>query len=321
MPRRYLITPNVILNSCIAGTDNFRVFIPALNSLVRFFARERVECYMTDFDFYLAFLLPLVCGFNNCRMYPALYEELLENLKLLPIDQGTIEAASLYRINPTDAVRLAVAVENALDGIVTWEPAHFAQKLRDVIAIEREHKADIFVAYSTDEETGKRIEIRMSVSSVSALVNADLPGFQNYEQAFYDEPETNYIQQLNLNSIEIDLYSSRLADSHVSISVCLENRDGEVRGYSSNGTGMISTLFDAIRNCTSQFLDCPSYDSVYYCGPTSGRIDGLAQVQVLINRGDRYFQGIGLGGDLLAASASAYIDALNHLLSDTQYSP
>lgn len=321
MPLRYLITPNVILNSCIAGTDNFRVFIFALNSLVTFFARERVECYMTDFDFYLAFVLPLACGFNNCRIYPALYERLLRNLKLLAVDEDTIEAASLYRINPTDAVRLAVAVENVLDGIITWEPAHFAQKRRDLITIERDHKAEVFVAYSTDEENERRIEVKMFVCSVSALINAELPSFQNCEQAFYDEPGMDYAQHLNLSSIDIDSYSSRIADSRISISVCLENQDGEIRGHSSTGAGVISTLFDAIRNCTSQFLVCPSYDSVYYCGPTSGRIDGLAQVQVLINRGDTYFQGIGLGSDLLTASANAYIDAINHLLSDTQYSP
>lgn len=316
MTIRYLITPNVILNYCIAGKDNFRVFRFAVKRLIEFFARQGVECYMTDFDFYLAFLLPLLCGFHNCRMYPDLHQEFLGNLKILIVSEDTLEAASLYHINPTDAVRLAVAVENALDGIITWEPSHFAQKMRDKITLDREHQADIFVAHSRDEETGQLTEVTMFVSSVKAF----LPRQAQLTESIYSEANIRgSIQHLQLRNIEIAVYSCNPIEPHINLSVYLE-RDGDVRCHSSTGVGVICTLFDAIKNCASQLLDCPPYDYVYYYGPISGRINGLAQIQVLIHQGDRYFQGIGLGNDLLVASAKAYIDAINHLLSDSQFS-
>lgn len=308
--RKYLITPNVILNCSISGKDSFRAYKILVKKLLDLFLGEEIEFYMSEFDFFMAFVAPLLCGFYGCRLYFDLYIEIVRRIRICKIDDCTLETASMFYINPTDALRLAVALEGGFDGIITWEPLHFIQqssqsKQEEEARMSRYGKGEVFVAWSDDIETGEHLEIRLFVASLESFLRGEESGDTDCPPEERLPFYKFYMEDLSVdNSTQKEVVEVALIDDYKSI-----------KRSSSSGGGTVSTLFQAINGCIRQYTTLPIFDEVLYSVPPFNNIDGEGEVHISIMIRGQEFKGVDRSSDLLRSSANAYLDAINRMLS------
>ena len=93
--------------------------------------------------------------------------------------------------------------------------------------------------------------------------------------------------------------------------ISMSTQDGEVREHTSTGNGPV----DAVCNAVAQVMGVePRLDDYSVKSITDG-LDAVGEVTIRVDYNGRLYTGRGADTDILVASAKAYTNALNRLLS------
>jgi 2-isopropylmalate synthase len=94
-------------------------------------------------------------------------------------------------------------------------------------------------------------------------------------------------------------------------SVKITTKDGDTRTAAACGDGPVDAAYEAIREATGQ---APKLENYSIRAVTSGK-EALGEAVVRISADDRTFLGRGISTDIIEASAKAYVDAINRMVT------
>jgi 2-isopropylmalate synthase len=97
-------------------------------------------------------------------------------------------------------------------------------------------------------------------------------------------------------------------------SVKLVGPDGRVMADAALGTGPVDAIYKAI----NRLVGVPNNLIEFSVKSVTAGIDAMGEVTIRIESGGRTYTGRGAATDIIVASAKAYMNALNRLLSAMQ---
>lgn len=151
-------------------------------------------------------------------------------------------------------------------------------------------------------------EINEAFARFKALADRKVEIFDEDIQALFDE---RYAESQDLVFVSLDQQSKTGEKPHAKI-VYMEN--GVERHGEADGNGPVDATFNAIESCAKSNADL----LLYSVNALTQGTQAQGEVTVRLSFGGRIVNGNGADPDILAASAKAYLDALNklHLIKD-----
>jgi hypothetical protein len=298
MPQRItaLITANVFQNGLSRCEESWRYYTVLLKKL----AAKPVDWYISDLDFDLAFTLWHLYQFGGDEACRVAYEEMMQILRICPINGFTLENSSFYnRLNFYDSLRLACGVDCCVDAIVTWEPNQFATSDRERSSIcETGYFYRSFNAEMADDETQTTHGI--GIFSVDAFL------LHLGELESKTSPEQRTSKGLQIENLKVCINRSS------KVSVELRTSEGQQLREIVQGRTPCDALYKAIDRCVDRHLNIPERNLIYFSMPdTIGGADAVVEVSIQVECGGAQFEASATDDNVLRAFGEAYVTAIN----------
>lgn len=321
---RYLLALNIFQKACLNFGSN--LFSHYLGKLAQYIRRGFIKVYMVEHDHQEAlewFNDPLLR--KDIEQNATLARDLqyvLNNTAVYRRDSELIERARCYStILGMDSLRLASALIQGLDGIITLEPDDFIQRPEDIdlVCIGQ---GCLFVEHveNLDEQEEDDIEVFVTTPS-SFIIKMD-----NYLQEiaggdlYISNDETNICSIVDSQPIVL-LQDWRLTISNQgleSLAVSLKNQAGkEVNRQVKPNTGEVDSLFLEINKCTRELAFLPDFHVSYTVASAEG-VPSPIEVEVGLSYLNKLFIGWKTGSSTLGCTLEAYLEALNKVLAYSQ---
>lgn len=298
--RTALITANVFQN-CLSRSYASRSY--HTNILRRLIATP-IEWYISDIDFDLAFTLRELYKLDvNSQESNVVCQEVRTNLHNCCITSYILEESQHYAINFYDALRLACAVEECVDYIVTWEPTSFVRNPHERKELEQQGFFNLNLD-SEDADTGMRLPKTIGVFPPNRFWS-HLQSQHNGEQP--SKMTSCYIHFESL-SLQLGGGSSSRAD------IILRDQTGHrIRGVERGATPCGATL-KALDQAIDQCLYLPHRELINFSiPPIIGGPDALVEVSLNIECAGQLFPASARHNSVYHACAEAYINAINEI--------
>ena len=294
-----LVTANVFQNVLARHDPRCEYY----TNLLRRLASRPVQWHTTYFDWNLALAFWeqfKVAGANEaCK---DAYWGLLNQVKACPFDQSIWELSGELQIgNFCDALRLATAIDQAVDVIVTQEPQQFARTVVD--AYRAQVDGYFYITLPTIcADTGREVNHHIGVFSVGAfLLNLDNIGRLPLVQV----PRSQIFQ---LESLQMTV--SDESEATILLKGCTDEITVTARGR---------TPFEAIQRAIDQavdeWYDIPLRQLVrFWIRPSilTGA-DSPVEMVVGVECGDLNFESSACSGNSIRAAADAYVKVINSI--------
>lgn len=131
-------------------------------------------------------------------------------------------------------------------------------------------------------------------------------------QALVSEADHREDERLQLLSMQVQSSTEGAPLAKVTVTV-----NGERRSREASGNGQVDAVFRAI----ADIAGCESSLQLYSVNAITGGTDAQGEVTVRLERGGRIVNGHGADTDIVIASARAYLNAVNKLLSAPRRHP
>ncbi|MBM0743843.1 hypothetical protein JOY44_19840 [Phormidium sp. CLA17] len=273
-------------------------------SLLRRLASRPVQWYTTSFDWNLA--LTFWEQFKGAGVDEACqdaYWGLLNQVKAYPLERSVWELSGELQIgNFCDALRLATAIDQAVDVIVTQEPQQFARTVVD--SYRAQVDGYFYITLPTIcAETGREVNNHIGVFSVGAfLLNLDnigrLPLVMQLPRS----------ESLRIESLQMIV--SDESEATIFLKGCADRITVTARGR---------TPFEAIQRAIDQavdeWYDMPIRQLVrFWIRPsTLTGADSPVEMVVGVECGDLNFESSACSGNCIRAAADAYVKVINSI--------
>ena len=326
-PGRYLIALNLFQKACLAGGGRGQPYGHYMRKLAQYIRRNfiRVFMYEPDYKSALEYLNdPYIRDF--LEESPKLLRDIdyiLHNVHRYDKTRALIERARCYSsILGADSLRLATALSLSVDGIVSLEPEDFIQRPAELELI-RPGRGHIFVETNENLDGGEE-EITIFVATPYSFILEIEEHIANISSDNSDLDQTTIentrVASDRLSQIQIDDWSLSASKAGVQrASVTLKHRSGKFATYylCESGIGEIDSLLIAINRCVEQLVELPAFHLSYTVNSAQG-IPSPVQVEIGLSYFNRLFTGCSRGSSTNECTISAYIQALNKVLSYSQ---
>jgi 2-isopropylmalate synthase len=161
----------------------------------------------------------------------------------------------------------------------------------------------------TDEEMGKIYEAFTSIADKKReVMDRDLISLMSNER-------TSVIETYSLVSVQVTCGSNTIATA----TVHLTDQTGRAFTDAATGSGPVDAVYKAI----NRIVLVPNSLTEFSVNSVTEGIDAVGEVSIRVEQDGRQYIGRGADTDIIVASAKAYMNALNRLLSmgDTTRSP
>ncbi|MDA0798328.1 MAG: 2-isopropylmalate synthase [Chloroflexi bacterium] len=153
----------------------------------------------------------------------------------------------------------------------------------------------------TDEELGKIYEAFTSIADKKREVtDRDLIALMSNER-------TSVVETYSLVSVQVTCGSNAIATA----TVHLTDQTGRAFTDAATGSGPVDAVYKAI----NRLVLVPNSLTDFSVNSVTEGIDAVGEVSIRIEQDDRQYIGRGADTDIIVASAKAYMNALNRLLS------
>ena len=115
-------------------------------------------------------------------------------------------------------------------------------------------------------------------------------------------------KRFNLTDLSVSSIMGETPEANISLKM-----DGEEKSASAQGSGPVDATFKAIET----IVNSGTHLSLYSVNAITRGTDSQGEVTVRLEKDGRVVNGSGADTDIVIASAKAYLDALNFILSDT----
>jgi hypothetical protein len=300
MPQRItaLITANVFQNGLSRCEESWRYYTVLLRTL----AAKPVDWYISDLDFDLAFMLWHLYQFGGDDACREAYAEMMQILKVCPINGSILNDSGFYRLNFYDAIRLACGVACCIDAIVTWEPNQFATSDKERSSIrEKGYFYRNFAAEMADDQTQTTYSI--GIFSVDAfLLHMD-------KLEANTSPEEAASRGLRMEELEVHINRS------IKATVALRTPKGRQLREAMRGRTPCEALYKAIDRCVDRHFKLPERNLIYFSMPdTIGGADAVVEVSIRVECDGAQFEASATDDNVLRAFGEAYVAAINAIM-------
>ena len=134
------------------------------------------------------------------------------------------------------------------------------------------------------------------------VTDSDLEALMSNQRRIKSEPEL-----YTLERVQVSCGNSEIPTATVS----LTNPDGESVVDAHTGTGPVDAVYKAI----NRIVKVPNVLTEFRVGAITEGVDALGDVTIRIEKDSKVYVGRGSDTDIIVASAKAYMNALNRLLS------
>ena len=304
MPRKILctalLTANVFQNVLARHDPRCEYY----TNLLRRLASRPVRCYTASFDWNLA--LNFWDQFKGVGVDEACqdaYWGLLNQVKACPIDRSVWELSGELQIgNFCDALRLATAIDQGVDVIVTQEPQQFARSVMD--SYRAQVDGYFYITLPTVcADTGNELEHSIGVFSVGAfLLNLDSIGRL---------PLAMQLPRLQAFQIE----SLQMSVSDESEATILLQGCADEMTVTATGRTPFEATQRAIDQAVDEWYDMPIRQLVrFWIRPsTLTGADSPVEIVVGVKCGGLDFESSSCSGNCIRAAADAYVKVINSI--------
>ncbi len=298
--RTALITANVFQN-CLSRSYASKIY--HTNILKRLIATS-VRWYISDIDFDLAFTLRELYKLDvNSQESNSVCQSARQNLYNFSIAPSILEESQYYAINFYDALRLACAVEECVDYIVTWEPISFVRTPHERKTLEQRGFFDLTLE-SEDADTGMRLPKTIGVFPPNRFWSH----LQNELHGAQPPPEkTRY---LHFESLSMTLGGGTESQADV---ILRDQHGRRIRGEGQGITPCGATLI-ALDQSIDQCLHLPHRELINFSiPPIIGGPNALVEVALHVECAGQLFPARARNNSVYHACAEAYISAVNEI--------
>ncbi|MGD1857773.1 MAG: alpha-isopropylmalate synthase regulatory domain-containing protein [Leptolyngbyaceae cyanobacterium] len=298
--RTALITANVFQN-CLSRSYASRSY--HTNILRRLIAAP-IRWYISDIDFDLAFTLRELYKLDvNSQESNSVCQEVRKNLHNCHITPYVLEESQYYAINFYDALRLACAIEECVDYIVTWEPASFVRSPHERKELEQQGFFNLTLG-SEDADTGMRRSKTIGVFPPNR---------------FWSHLQNNSSGELSAQSASRYIHFESLSlqvggGSFSRAEVFIRNQTGHrIRGEKQGFTPCEATLI-ALDLAIDQCFYLPHRELINFSIlPSIGGPKALVEVSLDVECAGQLFPARARHNSVYHACAEAYINAINEI--------
>lgn len=305
MPFSALITANVLQNGLSRNEDSSRYYTELLLTL----SRQPVKWYISDLDWHLAFEMAQLYNLGGDRAWREAFDAMRQVLTRSHLSESILENSGFSGLNFFDAIRLAHAIEEWVDAIVTWEPNQFTANARDRDNIWQNGYFDrSFESGLADDDSPYTHAIRVFTPSAFLL---ELVRTDNSSEPV-EESRTPYTFQLEHLTLHVS------DDHQATVVVC--GPQGAVQ-ETAVGTTPGDALYKAIDRCVDQCILLPRRHLVHCTVPgTIGGTDSPIEVRIAIECDRRLFETSASHPNVIRAFGDAYINAINDICNQLHFS-
>jgi hypothetical protein len=272
--------------------------------LIRRLTVQPVTWYMTALDYALAHAFWDIFRLRVDEACQKAYWEMLQLVRVCPIDEWILEESGYYcQINYCDALRLATAVANNLDAIVTWEPYLFVRTVKEHHQFENNWYFFINIP-TRSAELDDIAECRIGVFAVGAFL---LSRDRDEERRFHEWSRSQYFCLNRCDLICTDTHEA-------SVVLCVPNGDQLA------ATAIGTSPFDAIQRAVDQVVNQahpalpPRYLSRFFVPQaTLFGADAPVEVVIRVECAGESFQECSSHSSVFWAAADAYVKVINKI--------
>jgi hypothetical protein len=235
--------------------------------------------------------------------FQEVYLSMLSQVKICAIDEYVLEVANCYSLNFADRIRLACAIDQNLDVIVTYEPQQFICEPEHLYGLQVDGCFPVcLVTECADSSLSD--EWKVTVFSV--------PSFLIYLDAAMEDrlPNSQRFDWFQLHDFKL------MSDNDMS-EVMLELKTPEQRIESSSAWGKtpLEAIQTAIDNVVDQCIDMPMRRICRYSIPpvTLASADAPIEVVICIQCGELFFEKSACSSNSVKAAANAYVKVINSI--------
>lgn len=298
--RTALITANVFQN-CLSRSYASRSYY---TNILRRLIATPIEWYISDIDFDLAFTLRELYKLDvNSQESNSVCQEARENLHNCCITPSVLEGSQHYAINFYDALRLACAVEECVDYIVTWEPASFVRNPHE--RRDLEHQGFFNLSLDTeDADTGIRSPKTIGVFPPNRFWSH----LQNQHSG--NQPSQMISRYIHFESLSLQLGGGNLSQADI---VLRDQTGHRIRGKEQGFTPCGATLM-ALDQAIDQCLYLPRRELINFSiPPIIGGPNALVEVALNVECAGQLFLARARHNSVYHACAEAYVNAINEI--------
>jgi predicted nucleic acid-binding protein len=300
-----LITANVLQNGLSRNEDSSRYYTDLLLRL----SRQHIKWYISELDWHLAFDMAQLYNLGGDRAWQEAFNAMAQVVTLSPLSESVLEDSGFPGLNFYDAIRLAHAIDECVDAIVTWEPNLFTANARDRNTIWQDGYFDLtFESRLADDNSPHTHTIRVFSPSAFLL---ELVRTDNSSEPIEESPTpcTFQLEHLTLHVSD---------DHHATVVVC--GPQGAVQEMAT-GLTPCDALYKAIDRCVDQCILLPSRRLVHYTVPgTIGGANSPIEVKINIECDRRLFEASATHPNVIRAFGDAYINAINDICDRLNFS-
>ncbi|MBE9070632.1 hypothetical protein IQ260_28740 [Leptolyngbya cf. ectocarpi LEGE 11479] len=298
--RTALITANVFQN-CLSRSYASRSY--HTNILRRLIATP-IEWYISDIDFDLAFTLRELYKLDvNSQESNSVCQEVRKNLRNCRITSYVLEESQHYAINFYDALRLACAVEECVDYIVTWEPTSFVRNPHERRALEQQGFFDLTLD-SEDADTSMHLPKTIGVFPPNRFWSH----LQN--QTSREQPSRMTSCYIHFESLSLQLGGGSFSQADI---ILRDQTGHRIKGGERGSTPCGATL-KALDQAIDRCLHLPQRELINFSiPPIIGGPDALVEVSLNIECAGQLFPASARHNSVYHACAEAYINAINEI--------
>jgi hypothetical protein len=329
---RYLITANVILNWILSKRRKGSLYHHFIQQLIDNCKSQGIGLYMTSFDYFMAFHLSDLCGMlpENEENFNSELEEISKYIKILHVDDAIMECADEMMTNPSDAIRAGSTVCNLLDGIITWEPAHFLPESSPKHSVSYSQGVVQYHNFSEaifgEEDEFTNSSFNFNIFSVAEFCTQCLDDSVDINST---DPNSPYDRVKYPVIKEIAFKGNIITENHncdtffresetVEITIQMEENGSLFSASAVGEAGIIHTVIQAINYCIQDYQPhLPEYATLLTV-PTIPSTGGWGEViiELLVHSHNHSLRVRGQAqGSLLWAVSTAYLDAVSMILN------
>jgi len=179
--------------------------------------------------------------------------------------------------------------------------------------------AELGISFESDEE------LSLAFVRFKALADVKHEIFDEDLHALVSSSEGLNDGHYGFKSINVACVTGQPPKASVEISVRnpqsddkgMQNANAKILSQESTGTGPVDAIFKALE----LLVNSGAHLELYSVNAITKGTESQGEVTVRLSKDGRVVNGVGADTDILAASAQAYIDALNHLASNTKAHP